>query len=151
MLVYPILHMKKTALFLLAGLLVGCTTLIKVADKAERAVTPADAENFYTTQANGSFKSEINDSRIARKIEVTAARKSKTANGFLEVQFDLRSVSYMSQTVKVACEFLGADGAVVERQESWTNLPFQPSAMQTFTVMALDARAVECRLRLIDR
>lgn len=148
---YPILLMKKTALLLLAGLLVGCTTLIKVADKAERAVTPADAVNFFTTQADGSLKREINDSRIARKIEVTSARKAKTANGFLEVQFDLRNVSYISQTVKVACEFLGADGAVVEKQESWSNLPFQPGAMQTFTAMALAPNAVECRLRLIDR
>jgi len=151
MMPYPISHMKKTALLLLAGLLGGCTTLINLGDKVERAATPADAVNFFTTQADGSLKSEINDSRIARKIEVTGVRKSKTANGFLEVQFDLRSVSYIGQTVKVACEFLGADGAVVEKQESWSNLPFQPGAMQTFTAMALAPNAVECRLRLIDR
>jgi hypothetical protein len=151
MLTYPILLMKKTALVLMATLFVGCTTLIKLGHKVERAATPADAVNFFTTQPDGSIKSEINDSRISRKIEVTAARKSKTANGFTQVQFDLRNVSYISQTVKIACEFLNADGAVVEKQEGWTNLPFQPGAMQTYTAMALETSAVECRLRLIDR
>jgi hypothetical protein len=40
---------------------------------------------------------------------------------------------------------------VVEKQEGWTNLPFQPGALQTFTAMALDAKAVECRLKLMDK
>jgi outer membrane PBP1 activator LpoA protein len=143
--------MRNLSLVLFAGLLVGCTTVLKVGDKLERAVTPPDAVNFYTTQADGSFKSVINDSRIARKVEVTAMRKSKSNNGFNQFQFDLRSESYLAHTIKVSCEFLGADGAVVEKQDGWTNLPFQPGAMQTFTAMALDPKSVECRMKLMDK
>jgi len=143
--------MKNFILILSLGLFAGCTAVLKVGDKVERAVTPPDAVNFYTTQADGSFKALINDSRISRKVEVTAVRKSKTANGFTQVQFDFQSTSYLAQMVKVSYEFLGADGAVVEKQEGWTNLPFQPGALQTFTAMALDARSVECRLKLMDK
>jgi len=143
--------MRNLSLVLFAGLLVGCTAALEVGDKIERAVTPPDAVNFYTTQADGSFKSVINDSRIARKVEVTAMRKSKSNNGYNQFQFDLRSESYLAHTIKVSCEFLGADGAVVEKQDGWTNLPFQPGAMQTFTAMALDPKSVECRMKLMDK
>ncbi|NDH69078.1 MAG: hypothetical protein EBY22_14485, partial [Gammaproteobacteria bacterium] len=61
--------MRNLSLVLFVGLLVGCTAALEVGDKIERAVTPPDAVNFYTTQADGSFKSVINDSRIARKVE----------------------------------------------------------------------------------
>jgi hypothetical protein len=143
--------MRNLTLVALMSFLVGCTTVLKVGDKLERAVTPPDAVNFYTTQADGSFKSVINDSRIARKVEVTALRKSKSNNGFNQFQFDLQSTSYLAQNIKVSCEFLGADGAVVEKQDGWTNLPFQPGALQTFTAMALDPKSVECRLKLMDK
>jgi len=143
--------MRNLSLVLFVGLLVGCTAALEVGDKIERAVTPPDAINYYTTQADGSFKSLINDSRIARKVEVTAMRKSKSNNGYNQFQFDLRSESYLAHTIKVSCEFLGADGAVVEKQDGWTNLPFQPGAMQTFTAMALDPKSVECRMKLMDK
>lgn len=143
--------MRNLTLVALMSFLVGCSTVLKVGDKVERAVTPPDAVNFYTSQADGSFKALINDSRIARKVEVTAMRKSKSNNGFNQFQFDLRSTSYLGQSVRVSYEFLGADGAVVEKQEIWTNLPFQPGAMQTFTAMALDPKSEECRLKLMDK
>ena len=143
--------MGNLTLVALMGFLVGCTAVLQVGDKVERAVTPPDAVNFYTSQPDGSFKALINDSRIARKVEVTAMRKSKSNNGFNQFQFDLRSTSYLAQSIKVSYEFLGADGAVVEKQEIWTNLPFQPSAMQTFTAMALDPKSEECRLKLMDK
>jgi hypothetical protein len=143
--------MRNLSLVLFVGLLVGCSTVLKVGDKLERAATPPDAVNFYTTQADGSFKALINDSRIARKVEVTAMRKSKSNNGFNQFQFDLQSTSYLGQSIKVSYEFLGTDGAVVEKQDGWTNLPFQPGALQTFTAMALDPKSVECRLKLMDK
>jgi PBP1b-binding outer membrane lipoprotein LpoB len=83
-----IVSMKKLSLILSCVLMVGCSTVLQVGDKVERAITPPDAVNFFITQPDGSFKSVINDSRIARKVEVTATRKSKTANGFTQVQFD---------------------------------------------------------------
>ncbi len=143
--------MKATPLFLAAALLVGCTTVIKTADKVERGLTPPDAINYVTTKPDGTFVTQINDSRIGNKIELLAARKSKTAGGFAVVQFDFRNGALLGQNVNVSFEWLSLEGQVTERQDNWVPVQLEPGAIKTITATALKANSVDCRLRLISR
>lgn len=143
--------MKVTPLFLAAALLVGCTTVIKTADKVERGLTPPDAVNYVTTKPDGSFVVQLNDTRIGNKIETLAVRKSKTPGGFSVVQFDFRNGSYLGQSVNVSFEWLSLDGQVTERQDNWQPVQLEPGAIKTVTATALKPDSVDCRLRLISR
>lgn len=143
--------MKASPLFLAAALLVGCTTVINTADKVERGLTPPDAINYVTTKADGSFVVQMNDPRIGNKIELLAARKSKTPGGFAVVQFDFRNGAYLGQNLNVSFEWLSASGQVTERQDNWVPTLLEPGALKTVTATALKAESVECRLRLLSR
>jgi len=133
------------------GFLTGCTSVINTGDKIERALTPPDAVNYATTRPEGGFSTQINDSRFGNKLELLAARKSKTAGGFTQVQFDLRNGSYLGQTANVSFEWLAADGSVTERQGNWMVTPLEPGALTTVTATALKSTSAECRLRVIAR
>ena len=76
-------------------------------------LTPPDAVNYATTKPEGGFSTQLNDNRIGNKIELLAARKSKTDGGFTRVQFDLRNGAYLRQTINVSFEWLAADGTVM--------------------------------------
>lgn len=143
--------MKASPLFLATALLVGCTTVINTADKVERGLTPPDAINYVTTKADGSFVVQMNDPRIGNKIELLAARKSKTPGGFAVVQFDFRNGAYLGQNLNVSFEWLSASGQVTERQDNWVPTLLEPGAIKTVTATALKAESVECRLRLLSR
>jgi len=142
----------KTLLPLLAlVLLVGCSSILRTGDRIERGLTPPEAVNYATTKSEGGFSTQLNDNRIGNKIELLAARKSKTDGGYTRVQFDLRNGSYLSQTINVSFEWLAADGTVTESQPNWIVTPLEPGALTTVTATALKAQSAECRLRLISR
>lgn len=143
--------MKPAPLFLAAALLVGCTTVINTADKVERGLTPPDAINYVTTKPDGTFVTQINDSRIGNKIELLAARKSKTPGGFAVVQFDFRNGALLGQNINVSFEWLSLDGQVTERQDNWVPTLLEPGAIKTVTATALKSDSVDCRLRLVSR
>ncbi|MEN9652710.1 MAG: hypothetical protein RL303_430 [Verrucomicrobiota bacterium] len=143
--------MKSLLPLLSLGLLAGCTTILETGDKLERGLTPPDAVNYATTRPEGGFSTQLNDTRIGDKIELLAARKSKTAGGFTRVQFDLRNGSYLRRTVNLSFEWLAADGTVTESQPNWIVTPLEPGALTTVTATALKAQSAECRLRLISR
>jgi len=143
--------MKSLLPLLTLGLLVGCTTILETGDKLERGLTPPDAVNYATTRPEGGFSTQLNDPRIGDKIELLAARKSKTEGGFTRVQFDLRNGSYLRRTVNLSFEWLAADGTVTESQPNWIVTPLEPGALTTVTATALKAQSAECRLRLISR
>jgi hypothetical protein len=132
-------------------LLVGCSSIIRTGDRIERGLTPPDAVNYATTKPEGGFTTQLNDNRIGNKIELLAARKSKTDGGYARVQFDLRNGAYLSQTINVSFEWLAADGSVTESQPNWIVTPLEPGALTTVTATALKAQSAECRLRLISR
>ena len=74
----------KTLLPLLSlGFLAGCSTVLETGDRLERGLTPPDAVNYATTRPEGGFTTQLNDARIGNKIELLAARKSKTDGGCL--------------------------------------------------------------------
>ncbi len=142
----------KTLLPLLAlVLLVGCSSILRTGDRIERGLTPPEAVNYATTKSEGGFSTQLNDNRIGNKIELLAARKTKTDGGYTRVQFDLRNGSYLSQTINVSFEWLAADGTVTESQPNWIVTPLEPGALTTVTATALKAQSAECRLRLISR
>jgi hypothetical protein len=114
-------------------------------------MTPPNAVNYATTRPEGGFTTQLNDARIGNKIELLAARKSKTDGGYTRVQFDLRNGSYLRQTINVSFEWLAADGTVTESQPNWIVTPLEPGALTTVTATALKATSAECRLRLITR
>ncbi|MEO0039240.1 MAG: hypothetical protein RIS38_188 [Verrucomicrobiota bacterium] len=143
--------MKSLLPLLSLGLLAGCTTILETGDKLERGLTPPDAVNYATTRPEGGFSTQLNDTRIGDKIELLAARKSKTEGGFTRVQFDLRNGSYLRRTVNLSFEWLAADGTVIESQPNWIVTPLEPGALTTVTATALKAQSAECRLRLISR
>jgi hypothetical protein len=132
-------------------LLVGCSSILRTGDRIERGLTPPDAVNYATTKPEGGFTTQLNDNRIGNKIELLAARKSKTDGGYARVQFDLRNGAYLSQTINVSFEWLAADGSVTESQPNWIVTPLDPGALTTVTATALKAQSAECRLRLISR
>ena len=132
-------------------LLVGCSSILRTGDRIERGLTPPDAVNYATTKPEGGFTTQLNDNRIGNKIELLAARKSKTDGGYARVQFDLRNGAYLSQTINVSFEWLAADGSVTESQPNWIVTPLEPGALTTITATALKAQSAECRLRLISR
>jgi hypothetical protein len=143
--------MKSLLPLLSLGLLAGCTAILETGDKLERGLTPPDAVNYATTRPEGGFSTQLNDTRIGDKIELLAARKSKTEGGFTRVQFDLRNGSYLRRTVNLSFEWLAADGTVIESQPNWIVTPLEPGALTTVTATALKAQSAECRLRLISR
>lgn len=143
--------MNKALPFLALGLLAGCTSLIDLGDRAERGLTPPDAVNYVTTKADGTFVTQVNDQRIAGKIAVVAARKSRTPAGFAQVQFELRNDSLMSRTINVAFEWLSVDGRVTESQPGMVATPLEPGALTLVNATALKAESAECRLRLLSR
>ena len=143
--------MKKFLPLLALGLLAGCTSLIRTGDRIERGLTPADAVNYVTTKPDGTFVTQINDPRIAGKIALLGARKSKTPAGFAQVQFELRNDSLMGRTINVSFEWLAADGRVTEAQPNWIVTPLEPGALTRVDATALKAESVECRLRLLSR
>ena len=106
--------MKKLLPLLALGLLTGCSSILETGDRIERGLTPPDAVNYATTRPEGGFTTQLNDARIGNKIELLAARKSKTDGGYTRVQFDLRNGSYLRQTINVSFEWLAADGTVTE-------------------------------------
>ena len=132
-------------------LLVGCSSILRTGDRIERGLTPPDAVNYATTKPEGGFTTQLNDNRIGNKIELLAARKSKTDGGYARVQFDLRNGSSLRQTINVSFEWLAADGTVTESQPNWIVTPLEPGALTTVTATALKAQSAECRLRLISR
>jgi len=143
--------MNKILPLLALGLLAGCTSILETGDKLERGLTPPDAVNYATTKPEGGFTTQLNDARIGNKIELLAARKSKTEGGYTRVQFDLRNGAYLRQTINVSFEWLAADGTVTESQPNWIVTPLEPGALTTVTATALKATSAECRLRLITR
>ena len=143
--------MKNLLPFFALVLLVGCSSILRTGDRIERGLTPPDAVNYATTKPEGGFTTQLNDNRIGNKIELLAARKSKTDGGYARVQFDLRNGAYLSQTINVSFEWLAADGSVTESQPNWIVTPLEPGALTTVTATALKAQSAECRLRLISR
>jgi len=143
--------MKATALLFTDALFVGCTSVINTADRVERGLTPPDAINFVTTKPDGTFVTQINDNRIGNKIELLAARKSKTPGGFAVVQFDFRNGAFLGQNINVSFEWLSANGQVTERQDNWVPTLLEPGAIKTVTATAIKADSAECRLRLVSR
>jgi hypothetical protein len=143
--------MNKILPLLALGLLAGCTSILETGDKLERGLTPPDAVNYATTKPEGGFTTQLNDARIGNKIELLAARKSKTEGGYTRVQFDLRNGAYLRQTINVSFEWLAADGTVIESQPNWIVTPLEPGALSTITATALKPQSAECRLRLISR
>jgi len=143
--------MKKILPLFALGLLTGCTSILETGDRIERGLTPPDAINYATTKPEGGFSTQLNDNRIGNKIELLAARKSKTEGGYARVQFDLRNGSYLRQTINVSFEWLAADGTVTESQPNWIVTPLEPGPLSTVTATALKAQSAECRLRLISR
>jgi hypothetical protein len=143
--------MKKLLPLFALVLLVGCSSILRTGDRIERGLTPPDAVNYATTKPEGGFTTQLNDNRIGNKIELLAARKSKTDGGYARVQFDLRNGAYLSQTINVSFEWLAADGSVTESQPNWIVTPLEPGALTTVTATALKAQSAECRLRLISR
>lgn len=144
--------MNRLPLFLAAAaLLAGCTSVVKTADKVERGLTPPDAINYVTTKPDGTFVTQINDSRIGNKIELIAVRKSKTPGGFAVVQFDFRNGAYLGQNINVSFEWLSIDGRVTERQDNWVPTLLEPGSLKTVIATALKADSAECRLRLVSR
>ena len=142
----------KTLLPLLAlGFLAGCTSVLETGAGLERGLNPPAAVNYATTRPEGGFTTQLNDARIGNKIELLAARKSKTDGGYTCVQFDLRNGSYLRQTINVSFEWLAADGTVTESQPNWIVTPLEPGALTTIPATALKASSAECRLRLITR
>ena len=133
------------------GLLAGCTSIIKTGDKVERGLTPPDALNYATTKPEGGFTTQINDMRFGNKLELLAARKSKTPGGYVQVQWDLRNGSLLPQSANVGFEWLNAAGSVTEPVRSWTPKQFEPGELTTLTATALRADSAECRLRLLSR
>ena len=143
--------MKKLLPLLAVGLLTGCISLIQTGDRIERGLTPPDAVNYVTTKPDGSIVTQINDQRIAGKIALLGARKSKTPGGFAQAQFELRNDSLLGRTINVSFEWLSADGRVTETQPNWIVTPLEPGALTLVNATALKAESVECRLRLISR
>ena len=143
--------MNKFLPLLALGLLTGCTSLIKTGDRLERGLTPPDAVNYVTTKADGTTETQINDQRIAGKIALLGARKSKTPGGFAQVQFELRNDSLLGRTINVSFEWLSADGRVTETQPNWVVTPLEPGAVTLVNATALKADSAECRLRLLSR
>ncbi len=143
--------MKKFLPLFALGLLAGCTSILETGDSIERGLTPPSAINYATTKPEGGFSTQLNDNRVGNKIELLAARKSKTEGNFARVQFDLRNGSSLRQTINVSFEWLAADGTVVESQPNWIVTPLEPGALTTVTAIALKAQSAECRLRLISR
>ncbi len=143
--------MNKILPLLALGLLAGCTSILETGDKLERGLTPPDAVNYAMTKPDGGFTIQLNDARIGNKIELLAARKSKTEGGYTRVQFDLRNGAYLRQTINVSFEWLAADGTVTESQPNWIVTPLEPGALSTITATALKPQSAECRLRLISR
>ncbi|MEY4272444.1 MAG: hypothetical protein RL250_1310 [Verrucomicrobiota bacterium] len=143
--------MKKLLPLLALGLLTGCTSIIRTGDRIERGLTPPDAVNYVTTKADGTVVTQINDQRIAGKIALLGARKSKTPGGFAQVQFELRNDSLLSRTINVSFEWLSVDGRVTETQPNWIVTPLEPGAVTLVNATALKADSTECRLRLLSR
>ena len=143
--------MKKILPLLALGLLAGCTSILETGDSIERGMTPPDAVNYATTKPEGGFSTQLSDNRIGNKIELLAARKSKTPGGFAVVQFDFRNGAFLGQNINVSFEWLAADGTVTESQPNWIVTPLEPGALTTVTATALKATSAECRLRLITR
>jgi len=143
--------MKNLLPFLALGLLTGCTSLIQTGDRIERGLTPPDAVNYVTTKPDGTFVTQINDQRIAGKIALLGARKSKTPGGFAQVQFELRNDSLISRTISVSFEWLAVDGRVTETQPNWIVTPLEPGALTLVNATALKSESSECRLRLLSR
>jgi hypothetical protein len=143
--------MNKTLPLLALGLLTGCTSLIETGDRIERGLTPPDAVNYVTTKPDGTIATQINDQRIAGKIALLGARKSRTPGGFAQVQFELRNDSLLGRTINVSFEWLSVDGRVTETQPNWIVTPLEPGAVTLVNATALKADSTECRLRLISR
>ena len=143
--------MKRFLPLLALGLLAGCTSLVSTGDRLERGLTPPDAVNYVTTKADGTFETQINDHRIAGKLALLAARKSKTPAGFAQAQFELRNDSLLGRTINVSFEWLAADGRVTETQPNWIVTPLEPGAITLVNATALKAESAECRLRLLSR
>lgn len=143
--------MNKILLLLSLGLLAGCTSLLSTGDRLERGLTPPDAVNYVTTKADGTFVTQINDQRIAGKLALLAARKSKTPGGFAQAQFELRNDSLLGRTINVSFEWLSADGRVTETQPNWITTPLEPGAITLVNATALKSESAECRLRLLSR
>jgi hypothetical protein len=143
--------MKKLLPLLALGLFAGCTSLVSTADRLERGLTPPDAVNYVTTKADGTFETQINDQRIAGKLALLGARKSKTPAGFAQVQFELRNDSLLGRTINVSFEWLSADGRVTETQPNWVVTPLEPGAIALVNATALKVESAECRLRLLAR
>lgn len=143
--------MKKILPLLALGLLTGCTTILETGDKLERGMNPPSAVNYATTKPEGGFSTQLNDNRIGNKVELLAARKSKTDGGYTRVQFDLRNGSSLRQAINVSFEWLAADGTVTESQPNLIATPLEPGALTTVTATALKVQSAECRLRLISR
>ena len=143
--------MKKILPLFVLSLLAGCTSILETGESIERGLTPPSAVNYATTKPEGGFSTQLNDNRVGNKIELLAARKSKTDGGYSRVQFDLRNGSSLRQTINVSFEWLAADGSVVESQPNWIVTPLEPGALTTVTAIALRAQSAECRLRLISR
>jgi hypothetical protein len=143
--------MKKLLPLLALGLFAGCTSLVSTADRLERGLTPPDAVNYVTTKADGTFETQINDQRIAGKLALLGARKSKTPAGFAQVQFELRNDSLLGRTINVSFEWLSADGRVTETQPNWVVTPLEPGAIALVNATALKVESAECRLRFLSR
>lgn len=143
--------MKRILPLLAVVFLAGCSSILKTGDKVERGVTPPDAVNYATTKPEGGFTTQINDARFGNKLELLAARKSKTPGGYAQVQWDLRNGSLLPQSANVSFEWLNAAGAVTEPHGSWTPKQFEPGELTTITATALRSDSVECRLRILSR
>ena len=143
--------MKLILPLLALGLLAGCTSFLETGDSIERGLNPRSAFNYATTKPEGGFSTQLNDNRIGNKVELLAARKSKTDGGYTRVQFDLRNGSSLRQAINVSFEWLAADGTVTESQPNLIATPLEPGALTTVTATALKVQSAECRLRLISR
>ncbi len=143
--------MKNIFLFIVSLLLVGCSTVIKIGDKVERAATPPDAVNYVTTKPDGSYEVQLSDHRFAGKLFIVSIRKFKNQGGFLQVQCEMKNGSFLRQDFNVSFEFLSADGRIVEAQRNWDTIQLEPGAMHTYTATALRSEAVECRFRFLSK
>lgn len=143
--------MKNLFLLSVTLLLVGCSAIIKTGDQIERAATPPDAVNYVITKSDGTYETQLSDSRLGGKLTIVSIRKFKNQGGYLQVQCEIKNSSALRQDLNLSFEFLSADGRIVEGQRNWDTLQLEPGALYTYTATALRLEAVECRFRFLAK